>query len=158
MSSDTARKPVLILPCSASKVAGPQQAILKYTGSSVWKMLRSRPDWPRIQRDCEIVVVSAEYGVLFSDDVVLDYDRKLDAARVAVLSTSPQQSARAASAVTDRPAIYVALPRLYRELFERLAGSSLHGQMVFRFSPGAGIGKQRQQLSQWATDIAQSSR
>jgi len=65
-------RPILILPCSGPKLVGPQLAIDKYIGSSVWGLLRSSADWERLKHAASIYIVSAEYGLLRWCDIVDD--------------------------------------------------------------------------------------
>lgn len=148
-------KPILFLPCSGPKAAGRLPAINKYTGKSVWGLLRKCPHrFTRLCKSANIVIVSAKYGLLYPHEYIDDYDATMTPQRLAVLTNDHQQEKlQGILKIASDQAIYVGLPKAYRSLIEGLGGDVLSGCNTRYFAPGSGIGSQRKQLNQWVDAI-----
>ena len=148
--------PILILPCSGPKLTGPQLAIDKYTGTSVWGLLRSSADWERLKYAASIYIVSAEHGLLRWCDTVDDYDTAMTPQRADYLRARPGASRHFrmhCMPLPTRTPIYVALPKSYREVVLHWAGGFKGHPNVHCYPAGAGIGVQRQYLKRWMQEI-----
>ena len=148
-------KPVLFLPCSGSKASGILPAIEKYTGSSVWGLLRKCPArFATLQTKVQIVIVSAQYGVLYPHEPINDYDATMTHQQAAKLTNIHQrQKLSHILSKAGSSSIYLALPHAYRKFVEDLAPSLIQNDNVHRFPPGSGIGRQRQQINNWMNEL-----
>lgn len=153
------RRPILFVPCSGAKASGRLPAIEKYTGASVWGLLRKDPERFALLRDkAQIVIVSAQYGLLYPHEYIDDYDTTMTPQRVAALTNDHQREKlhRLLKTVSDQ-AVYVGLPKAYRSLVEVLDVGSLSLCDTHYFAPGSGIGSQRKQLNLWVDAIVPNS-
>ena len=153
--SVTPSKPVLFLPCSGAKASGTLPAIEKYTGSSVWGLLKKCPErFATLQIKVQIVIVSAQYGVLYPHEPVDDYDVTMTHQQAAKI-TNIHQREKLSRILKDAGSgtIYLALPMAYRNFVEDLVPSLNQNDNVRRFAPGSGIGRQRQQINHWMNKL-----
>jgi len=69
---------LIVMPCSRDKAPGPVMAINKYLGKGYfWRQVREA--YPElVKRGHQVCVMSAKYGFLRPDDVVDDYDLRMD--------------------------------------------------------------------------------
>ena len=150
-----APKPLLVLPCSGPKRPGQLPAIEKYTGKGIWGLLRARQDWAAIQERINILIVSAQYGLLLPNDIVDDYEQPMTASRQASLSASAKHT-RTTRQTLERlnpKEIYIALPKAYRAVFETWIEPLNASVTIHTYSKGAGIGSQRGELTRWLNNF-----
>ena len=148
-------QPILFLPCSGAKAPGLLPAIEKYTGSSVWGLLRKNQErFELLQNKAQLIIVSAQYGLLFPDEVVDDYDTTMTPQRLSELTNDYQRQKLGAilNNVEDE-SIYVALPKAYRLLIEKLNVCDWSLLNTHFYAPGYGIGNQRKQIKEWVEAI-----
>lgn len=148
---------MLILPCSADKRSGTLPAIQKYVGKGYWHLYNQHPVSGLPNAQLRVGIVSAEYGLLTSDQLVPDYDRKLTRSRIKAFQRGSQRQhfeTALASELDSGSELFLALPALYRTFFYHLIGSTLAGQRIHTF-PTGGIGIQRQALNRWLDFLIQ---
>lgn len=90
-------KRLLIIACSATKRpdAGELPAIDRYDGPAyrvLRKWQRERPDQAAA---LDVLILSAEFGLIASDQPIPDYDRRMDARRARVLAPTVRAVLRA---------------------------------------------------------------
>lgn len=148
-------KPILFLPCSGPKATGRLPAINKYTGKSVWGLLRKCPHrFTRLCKSANIVIVSAKYGLLYPHEYIDDYEATMTPQRLAVLTNNHQrEKLQGILKIANGQSVYVGLPKAYRLLIEGLDIGNLSLCNTHYFAPGSGIGSQRRQLNQWVDAI-----
>ncbi len=80
----------LILSCSATKRpdVGLLRAVDRYDGPA-WRTLRA---WRFAAGELQVLALSAEHGLLWAERPIADYDRRMNAARAAVLAPKVGES------------------------------------------------------------------
>jgi len=149
---------LLILPCSADKRSGTLPAIEKYVGKGYWQLFNQHPVSGLPKDQLRVAIVSAEYGLLTSDQLVPDYDRKLTRTRIKDFQRGSQRhhfDTALASELDSDSALFLALPVLYRTFFYHLIGSTLANERIHTFPTGGGIGIQRKTLNRWLDSLIQ---
>lgn len=144
-------KPVLVLPCSANKAkvtAAP--ACELYTGA--YMSIMNKWSWAKITGAFNVFFLSAKYGLVKHDEVLDNYEQKLDLSRLNEFScdNSLKHRAKELLRATSRQAeAFIMLPKMYAKGLDLLCGDELklraHKET---FKPGSGIGSQRGQINE----------
>jgi hypothetical protein len=143
------QKRLLVMACSARKFQSPEMlpAIERYDGI-LFRVLKrwmhrndSYPTW------LDIVILSAEYGLISPEIPIPYYDRKMDRARA--IELAPNVVAQLAQRTLAEPykEVFLALGRLYRRAVE-----PIHTWLPSEtrlIVPSGGIGAIASQLKKW---------
>ena len=146
-------RPVLILPCSATKRAdaAPLPAQERYTGP-LWQSYRAAvaqlPSRPKT------LVLSAEFGIIGVAAPIPHYDRLLDEDRAAEIAASPAQLDSLAAALDGATELYVTGGALYRATVGVMVrtlrdAGRVPADLAVIAPDGLGIGQQRAALHAW---------
>jgi hypothetical protein len=139
---------LLLLSCSSSKrtlPAEPIAAIERYTGvffKVVNKWLREHPHNP----GPDLLIISAEFGLIRSDTPIPDYDRRMRSSRAAALAPQVQGALR--EQLTKRPYQRI-LINLGRDYLRALEG--FDGLQGATWAQGS-IGIRARQLKAWLNE------
>lgn len=131
--------PIIVVPCSASKVSAATYAHALYTGQHFVHTLRAAITEASACSG-RVLILSARYGLLGLDDIVDPYDTTMgDPDAVTV----PEVTAQAVALGIDFGVeVYAMLPRAYyRALSAALAPLDVYPQNVYEAARG--IGDQR---------------
>ncbi|MCG9579081.1 hypothetical protein L1D14_23040 [Vibrio tubiashii] len=147
-------KPTLIVSCSASKLEQPSKAIDLYTGG-MFSMLRKHFDEPELH--CNVLILSAEHGLVESSEVLHPYDTRLCSRKDKQgIANYVQRHKGEANKLLKKFAhpdsdLYVILSNDYLEAFDQIVGPSKKSISNFRSSyvsrGHSGIGELRGRLA-----------
>ena len=90
------KRSLLVISCTGAKDKTPGflPAVMRYKGPlypTLHKAMREK----RFPKSLDILIVSAKYGLLTSDELIEDYDKKIDAKRAKELRPSVQEKLEA---------------------------------------------------------------
>ncbi|MCS6923799.1 MAG: hypothetical protein NZM10_05415 [Fimbriimonadales bacterium] len=141
---------LLLIACSARKRvdAGLLPAMERYDGI-FYRVVRrwQQHASPELRRRTDILILSAEFGLLEASTPIPYYDRKMDSARARFLQPRVVDALRKRMVGGGYGEIFLAVGRLYRNALEPL--ESWVPPEATLLSVSGGIGKQAQQLRDW---------
>ncbi|MEZ8029258.1 DUF6884 domain-containing protein [Enterovibrio norvegicus] len=154
-SNEKSQKPILILPCSASKAkVSAAPAYKLYTGALM--AIMNKWSWVEITTAFNVFFLSAKYGLVKHNEELNNYDQKLDESCLRDFENDEalKRSANELLSTTSRHAnTYIMLPKMYAKGLEALCCEELKYRVHKRtFNPGSGIGSQRGQINELLSD------
>lgn len=155
MSSE---KRLLLLACSARKRvdAGLLPALERYDGVLYRVLRRWLRHAPAEQRHAtDILILSAEFGLIETHLPIPYYDRKMSRARARELAPQTVAALHARIQSVDYQEILLAMGKLYQETLEPIARWATRPSAV-RCVVG-GIGQQAAQLREWLSAVCMST-
>jgi hypothetical protein len=137
---------VYVIPCSAGKLEKPARAVDLYTGSMFRHTLAAAQSAAG-RADGQVLILSAEYGLIPLDRVIAPYDRKMGEPGSVTAGRLLRQAVELNLLEPDR-AVYALLPQAYYATLARaLRGAgALQGRgvpLVDLYARTRGIGEQR---------------
>lgn len=151
-------KKLLILACSATKTPmGSGQrlpAVEVYAGPVYLTLRKLQRERPELFADVEILILSAEHGLIHSSTLIGTYDRRMDRARARELRESVAKYAAAfARNTTFGPfaETFIVAGEDYREaLVDTLKLDELGERVTFA---AGGIGDKRKHMREWLDGV-----
>lgn len=107
----------------------------------------------RFPKNLDILIVSAKYGLLTSDEPIEDYDQKIDAKRARELRPSVQEKLGAFLERKDYDQLFNGLWKDYQAV---LKGFDLENRFDAVIPVEANRGKKMSQLKAWIIDLFES--
>ena len=145
-------EPLLIMSCSMRKRPGAHRARDLYDGSA-YRVLRLRAP-----HNLPLLILSAEHGLISSDEVIEFYDRKMDASRAQELSGGGRirDARRLVGQLGSFDHVFCYGGILYRQVIEAYAEAGVFNAAKVEYSFGR-IGEQLAQLKNFLTQGTPSS-
>lgn len=139
---------LLVLACSATKRAatGPMQARNLYDGVA-YRLIRKLQREGHFPGDVDIVILSAEHGIIEPAKRIRTYDRKMTKNRAEELSGSCIDQLRRITSDTRYREVFVCMGSVYRSAIEPYAAWKPEGTTC-RVAKGR-IGEQLSKLKKW---------
>lgn len=141
------KKSLLIISCSGKKdkALGKLPALMRYKGPfypTLHKAIREN----RLPKYLDILIISAKYGLLKSDDPIECYDQKMDATRANELRPHIQADLKAFLNGKDYDQLFNGLWQVYNKTLE---GFDLEKYCEHVIPVETNRGKRMRQLKQW---------
>ena len=141
------KKSLLIISCSGAKDKAPAKlpALMRYKGPfypTLHKVIREN----RLPKYLDILIISAKYGLLKSEDLIEDYDQKMDVTRANELRPQIQADLKAFLNGKDYDQLFNGLWKVYNKTLE---GFDLEKYCECLIPVETNRGKKMQQLKQW---------
>lgn len=145
------KKSLLIISCSGAKDKAPGKlpALMRYKGPfypTLHKAIREN----RLPRNLDILIISAKYGLLKSDDPIECYDQKMDATRANELRPHIQADLKAFLNGKDYDQLFNGLWQVYNKTLE---GFDLEKHCEHLIPVETNRGKRIRQLKQWIIEL-----
>ena len=145
------KKSLLIISCSGAKDKTPRElpALLRYKGPfypTLHKAIREN----RLPENLDILIVSAKYGLLRSDEPIPDYDQKMTPERADELRTPIQEKLKSFLDGKDYDQLFNGLWMVYNQTLE---GFDLERHFKTVIPVQSNRGKRMQQLKEWITEL-----
>lgn len=166
MTRELGSRRLLILGCSSRKRhdPAPLPAIERYDGVNYRVLARALraagegypnglPDY-RLLLDAlglDVLIVSAEFGLLTPVSLIPDYDRRMTAARALELQTSVSAGLDARFAVVPYREVFVNLGKVYMAATEGSEQLGTHPHVTYAVG---GIGQKMAQMKHWLNQLA----
>lgn len=115
---------LFVIACTEKKAPGVHAAALKYSGRQ-HNTLTSAFMGELFAAGHDLVVLSAEHGILSATQPVADYDRKMDARRCVEMVGSEEQRNRFRAALEGHDDVVVYGARRYRQVVLAWAGAEV---------------------------------
>jgi hypothetical protein len=149
---DSASRLLLILACSARKRhdVGMLPALARYDGVN-YRVLRKAQRETTVPDTLDVLILSAEYGILDAQDQIPDYDRLMTPTHARELQPQVAHSLATRLATRRYDEAFVLGGKTYRIALE--TATSLHNIPRVAYAQG-GIGEQMAQLKHWLADHA----
>ena len=140
---------LLILACSATKRHDPGllPAIDRYDGPSYRTLRRFLADYPEKRDALDILILSAEFGLIRGDTLVPNYDRRMDAARATELRPSVAEVLQTSLHARRYDATFVSLGRDYAPTL--VIADEVRSHLGSLTVASGGIGTRLGQLRRW---------
>lgn len=143
------KKNLLIIPCSASKRQDPfpLPAIQRYTGPPYLVLHKAKKEerWPG---QLEVMILSAQYGLIEADEPIDYYDLKMTPDRAVELRPSVKAKLEAKLAGGDYQ-VWVTLGQIYLSALPALPPGTRYSGRLF-------IGQRCAQLKQWLKEMKEA--
>lgn len=143
---------LLIISCSDSKnhQEGPIPAIRRYTGAwyGVINKLKREGKFPL---NVDVLIISAKYGLIRSNDLIEDYNWKMDVSRARELNESVVEKLKVILEKTDYESVLINLGREYMETIRGFEEVVVPSQKVFILK--GKIGLRKRELRNWLISI-----
>ena len=138
---------LLIISCSGKKDKTPEKlpALMRYKGPfypTLHKAIREN----RLPKYLDILIISAKYGLLKSEDLIEDYDQKMDVPRANELRPHIQADLKAFLNGKDYDQLFNGLWQVYNKTLE---GFDLEKYCEHVIPMETNRGKRMRQLKQW---------
>ena len=148
------KRSLLIISCSGAKDKAPGllPAVMRYKGPlypTLHKAMREK----RFPKSLDILIVSAKYGLLTSNELIEDYDQKIDAKRARELRPSVQEKLEAFLGGEDYDQLFNGLWKDYQAVLE---GFDLEKRFDTVVPVKVNRGKRMSQLKAWIIDLFES--
>ena len=145
------KKSLLIISCSLKKDKAPGKlpALWRYKGPfylTLHKIIREN-QWPKY---LDVLIISAKYGLLKSDDLIEDYDRKMDGPRANELRPQVQADLNAFLNGKHYDQLFNGLWKVYDKTLE---GFDLEKYCEHLIPVETNRGKKRQQMKRWIIEL-----
>ena len=145
------KRSLLIISCSGAKDRAPGMlpALMRYKGPfypTLHKALRE----DRLPQNLDILIISAKYGLLKSDDPIADYDQKMDARRANELRPHIQEKLKAFLNGKDYDQLFNGLWQVYNKTLE---GFDLEKHCRLVVPVENNRGKKMAQLKAWIIEL-----
>ncbi len=152
MASAPTPRVLLILACSGRKRhdAGTLPAVERYEGVN-YHVLRKAQRERRVPQALDVLILSAEYGILDAQDQIPDYDRLMTRARARELQPDVARALAVRLSRERYDEIFIVVGKTYRIALE--AATRLHEHPHATYAHGA-IGEQMAELKHWLADHA----
>ena len=143
---------LLIISCSNNKDHQKRlmPAIQRYTGASygVINKLKREGSFPT---NLDVLIISAKYGLILSDELIEDYDRKMDISRARELNEPAVKKLKEILQKTDYESILINLGREYMETIRGFEEVVAPSQKIFILK--GKIGSRKRELRNWLISI-----
>ncbi len=145
---------LLLLACSGRKRhdTGTLPALERYEGVN-YHVLRKAQRERHIPPRLDVLILSAEYGILDAQDQIPSYDRLMTPARARELQPDVARALAVRLAKTRYDELFIIVGKTYRIALETAV--SLHEHPHVTYAHG-GIGEQMAELKHWLADHARS--
>ena len=145
------KRSLLIISCTGAKdkTPGLLPAVMRYKGP-LYPTLHKAMRENRFPRSLDILIVSAKYGLLKSDEPIEDYDRKIDDERARELRPSVQKKLEAFLDRKDYDQLFNGLWSDYQAVLE---GFDLEQHFENVIPVETNRGKKMSQLKAWIIDL-----
>lgn len=148
------KRSLLIISCSGAKDKTPGKipSVMRYKGPfypTLHKAMREN----RFPKNLDILIVSAKYGLLTSDEPIEDYDQKIDTECARKLRPSVQKKLEA---FLDGKAYGQLFNGLWKDYQAVLEGFDLEKRFDTVVPVEANRGKKMSQLKAWIIDLFES--
>ena len=148
------KRSLLIISCSGAKdkTPGKLPAVMRYKGPlypTLHKVMREN----RFPKSLDILIVSAKYGLLTSDELIGDYDQKIDPKRARELRPSVHKKLEAFLDGKDYDQLFNGLWKDYQAVLE---GFDLEKHFENVIPVETNRGKKMSQLKAWIIDLFES--
>ena len=148
------KRSLLIISCSGSKdkTPGLLPAVMRYKGPlypTLHKVMRE----DRFPKSLDILIVSAKYGLLTSDEPIEDYDQRIDDRRARALRPSVQKKLETFLDEKDYGQLFDGLWQDYQAVLE---GFDLEKHFDTVVPVETNRGKKMSQLKAWIIDLFES--
>lgn len=145
------KKSLLIISCSGAKdeASGKLHALMRYKGPfypTLHKAIREN----RLPANLDILIISAKYGLLKSDDLIEYYDQKMDATRANELRPHIQADLKTFLNGKDYDQLFNGLWQVYNKT---LKGFDLEKHCRFMVPVEKNRGKKMRQLKGWIIEL-----
>ena len=150
------KKSLLIISCSGSKDKAPGKlpALMRYKGPfypTIHKAIREN----RLPESLDILIISAKYGLLRSDEPIPDYDLKMTPEIADELCTSIQEKLKTFLNGKDYDQLFNGLWQVYNKTLE---GFDLEKYFRHVIPVENNRGKKMRQLKKWIIDLFEKER
>lgn len=146
---------LLIISCSGSKErrAGLMPAIQRYTGAwyGVINKLNREGKFPG---NLDILIISAKYGLICSDEPIADYDRRMDSSRAKELNNSIIGNLKKTLENAEYESILINMGKDYMEAIRRIEEVVPDSVKISMLS--GTIGPRKRDLKEWILSIRQT--
>jgi len=141
------KKSLLIISCSGKKdkALGKLPALMRYKGP-IYPTLHKAIRENRLPKYLDILIISAKYGLLKSEDLIDDYDQKMDVLRANELRPHIQADLKAFLNGKDYDQLFNGLWQVYNKTLE---GFDLEKYCEHVIPVETNRGKRMRQLKQW---------
>lgn len=143
---------LLIISCSNNKDHQKRlmPAIQRYTGAwyGVINKLKREGRFPA---NLDVLIISAKYGLILSDELIEDYNRKMDISRARELNESAVKKLKEILQKTDYESILINLGREYMETIRGFEEVMLPLHKVFVLK--GRIGYRKKEMRNWLLSI-----
>ena len=152
---DSNARYLLLVGCSQSKRPddGLMPAFERYTGVN-FKVLRKAQREGYFPEMLDVLILSAEHGLLESDYPIEDYDCKMTRERALTLRSEVSSSLDSHLNRENYREIFINLGKTYLIAIEQSEGIRRAGQRVLY--PTGGIGCKMSQMKQWLYELVES--
>ena len=148
------KRSLLIISCSGAKYKTPGvlPAIMRYKGP-FYPTLHKATREDRFPKSLDILIVSAKYGLLKSDEPIEDYDQEINAERAEELRPDVQKKLEAFLDGKDYDQLFNGLWKAYQAVLE---GFDLERHFDTVIAVETNRGKKMSQLKSWIIDLFES--
>lgn len=148
------KKCLLIISCSGlkDKTPGFIPAIMRYKGPPYPILHKAMRDG-YLPKNLDILIISAKYGLLRSDEPILDYDQEMETGRAVKLRSSIQKKLVSFLEGKDYDQLFNGLWKAYNETLE---GFDLERHFGHVIPVETNRGKKIGQLKAWIIDLFES--
>jgi hypothetical protein len=136
---------LLLLACSKRKHASRAQAFDLYDGVFYRIIKAAERRNPHVLGGCDVLILSAKYGLVRSYEVIGPYDQKMTRQRARELRPTVHLHLRAYVARYEPADVFVCLGSTYRLAID---GALDDADALVTYAKG-GLGRQMQQLKRW---------
>ena len=145
------KRSLLIISCSGRKEKTPRSipALMRYKGPLYTTLHKARRE-NCFPKSLDILIVSARYGLLKSDEPIEDYDQKMDDNRAEELRPSIQKKLEAFLDGKDYDQLFNGLWKDYQAVLE---GFDLERHFENVILVETNRGKKMSQFKTWITDL-----
>ena len=148
------KRSLLIISCSGAKdkTPGLLPAVMRYKGP-LYPTLHKAMRENRFPKSLDILIVSAKYGLLKSDELIEDYDQRMDDNRAEELRPSIQKKLEAFLDGKDYDQLFNGLWKDYQVILE---GFNLEKHFENVILVETNRGKKMSQFKTWLADLFNS--
>jgi hypothetical protein len=152
MVADAVPRLLMILACSARKRhdQGTLPALARYDGVN-YRVLRKAQREKRVPDTLDVLILSAEYGILDAQDQIPNYDRLMTPTRARELQPHVARALAARLAAARYEEVFIVVGKTYRIALETAEGVHDADRVIYACG---GIGEQMSELKQWLADHA----
>lgn len=152
MAAELAPRLLLILACSGRKRHDTDTlpALERYEGVN-YHVLRKAQREGRVPQALDVLILSAEYGILDAADQIPHYDRLMTPARARELQSEVAHALALRLAQTEYEEIFISVGKTYRIALETATRLLTHPHVTYAHG---GIGEQMAELKHWLADHA----
>ena len=145
------KRSLLIISCSGAKDKKPEllPAVMRYKGP-FYPTLHKAMTENRFPKSLDVLIVSAKYGLLTSEELIADYDQKIDTKRARELRPSVQKKLEAFFEGKDYDQLFNGLWKDYQTVLE---GFDLEKYFENVIPVETNRGKKMAQLKAWIIDL-----